>query len=236
MRSALVNRLYCAVCAVFVGVVSTLPVDFLQSSAPGTSFGSSGSPGKILTYTGMIVSTELPNLLQLPRIDDCVEIHILHWDFGDHLLLNHPFFRSGHHCTSTSSAITPCYFRLQADITTWVLRKVRIHTVLTQTWFHFCSRLHWKFMRRTGSVLTSSLWVSPRLGWSNFINQFLWIPVGKSGNSCEKSLCTSCDSPFSFLFLVSMVSCSGSPFDIKYGILWWWWRSKWRCGWGRTRW
>ena len=52
-------------------------------------------------------------------------------------------FRSGHDCTSTSSARSPCYFRLQADFTIWVLRNVRIHTVLTRTRFHFCSRLHW---------------------------------------------------------------------------------------------
>ena len=32
MRSALVERLYCAVCAVFIGVLSTHPVDFLESS------------------------------------------------------------------------------------------------------------------------------------------------------------------------------------------------------------
>ena len=30
MRSALVTRLYCAVCAVFMGALSTLPVDFLE--------------------------------------------------------------------------------------------------------------------------------------------------------------------------------------------------------------
>ena len=30
MRSALVKRLYCAVCAAFMGVLSTLPVDFLE--------------------------------------------------------------------------------------------------------------------------------------------------------------------------------------------------------------
>ena len=42
-------------------------------------------------------------------------------------------FRSGHDCTSTSSARSPCYFRLQANITMWVLRKVRLFTVLTRT-------------------------------------------------------------------------------------------------------
>ena len=40
-------------------------------------------------------------------------------------------FRSGHDCTSTSSARSPRYFRLEADIAIWVLRKVRVDTMLT---------------------------------------------------------------------------------------------------------
>ena len=32
MRSLLVNKLYCAVCAVFMGVLSTLPIEFLEFS------------------------------------------------------------------------------------------------------------------------------------------------------------------------------------------------------------
>ena len=59
------------------------------------------------------------------------------------------------------SARSPYYFR-QADITIWVLRKVRLHTVLTRTRFHFYSRFRWKFMRWLGSVLTSLLWVFPK--------------------------------------------------------------------------
>ena len=55
-------------------------------------------------------------------------------------------FRSGHDCTSTSSAWTPCCFLVHADITIWVLRKMRIYTVLTRTRFHFHSRLHWKLI------------------------------------------------------------------------------------------
>ena len=38
-------------------------------------------------------------------------------------------FRSGYDFTSTSSARRPCYFRLQADITIWVPRKVFVHCV-----------------------------------------------------------------------------------------------------------
>ena len=137
------------------------------------SVGSSGSPGKFLFYTGMIVSTVLSSLVPPRHIDDCSAIHFLHWEFCDPLWSNTKMFRSGHDCISTSSARNPCHFRHQADITIWVLRKVRKDTVLTRTRFHFCSRPLWKFMRRIGSVLTSSLWVSPRLCWSTFINQIL---------------------------------------------------------------
>ena len=52
----------------------------VSSSAPGTSLGSSGSPGKFLFYTGMIVSIELPNLVPQQRIDDYYVIHFLHWE------------------------------------------------------------------------------------------------------------------------------------------------------------
>ena len=89
----------------------------VSSSAPGTSLGSSGFPEKFLFYTGRIVSAELPSLVPLQRIDDCFEIHILHWELcAPQLLLNHQkMFRSGYDCTSTSPARSPCYFRLQAD-------------------------------------------------------------------------------------------------------------------------
>ena len=41
---------------------------------------------------GMIASTVLPSLVPLKRIDDCVEIHILHKELCDLLLLNHQNF------------------------------------------------------------------------------------------------------------------------------------------------
>ena len=106
----------------------------VSSSAAGTSFGSSGSPGKILICTGVSVSMIVPRLTV----------------FTKNLLICSnqvtKMFRSGHDCTSTSSARSPCYFRLQADITIWVLRTVLLHTVLTRTQFHF-----WRWL---GSVLT----------------------------------------------------------------------------------
>ena len=130
----------------------------VSSSAPGTSLGSSGSPGKFLCYTGMIVSTDHHGKSMIvSRFSFFTENVLIRCDQVIKM------FRPGHDCTSTSSARSPCYFRLQADITIWVLRKVRIYTVPTRTRFHFCSRLHWKFMRGLGNVLTSLLWVSPRL-------------------------------------------------------------------------
>ena len=115
-------------------------------------------------------------------------------------------FRPGHDCTSTSSARSPCYFLLQADITIWVLRKVRIYTVLTRTRFHFCSRLHWKFMRGLGNVLTSLLWVSRRLCWSTFIHQILSQFLQPIRQFMRYISLYSSDSP-----VISVDSCSGFP-------------------------
>ena len=61
----------------------------VSSSAPGTSLGSSGSPGNFLVYTGRTVTTVLPNLVPPRHIDDCHAIHFLHWEFGDPLWSNH---------------------------------------------------------------------------------------------------------------------------------------------------
>ena len=113
-------------------------------------------------------------------------------------------FRSGHDCTSTSSARGPCYFRLQADITISVLRKVRMCIVLTRTGFHVCSRLHGRSMRRTGSAS----------GLSEAFLKYFHRPnspcCSQSSNSCEKSLCTSFETLFSVCFSVSVDSCNGS--------------------------
>ena len=46
-------------------------------------------PERFLFYMGMIVSIVMPNLVPLQRIDDCVEIHILHLQLCDPLLSNH---------------------------------------------------------------------------------------------------------------------------------------------------
>ena len=128
----------------------------VSSSAPGASLGSSGSPGKFLYNTGMIVSTVLPNLVPPKHIDDCSQ-NVPLWV----RLYQYVFCK------------TPSLISSSSRYAIWVLRKVRVDTMLTRTRFHFCSRLHWKFMRWLWSVLTSVLWVSRRLCWSTFINQIL---------------------------------------------------------------
>ena len=116
----------------------------VSSLAPGTSFGSSGSPVKSLFYMCKTVSTVLPSLVNNHGISMIVPrftFFIKNLLICSNQITN--MFRAGHDCTSTSSARSLRYFRFQADIAIWVLWKVRIHTVPTRTRFHFCSRLHW---------------------------------------------------------------------------------------------
>ena len=141
---------------------------------------------------GRIVNTELPNLVPQRRIDDCCVI----------------IFRFSHDCSSTSSARGPRYFRLQADVAIWVFRKVSADTVLARTRFHFCSRLHWLFMRRTGSVSMSRRRVSPWLQRTTFIDQMfsdLLQPVWHAINCCLLLRV------LYFVFSVSVGLCTGFP-------------------------
>ena len=65
-------------------------------------------------------------------MDDCVEIHIHHSELGDPQLLNHQIFRSGHDCTSASSARSPCNF---GDVAISVLRELSKNVGLPYTTF-----------------------------------------------------------------------------------------------------
>ena len=134
----------------FEGIVSVNDLWFPRR-LQGTSLGSSGSPGKFLFYTGMIVSTVLPNLVPPRHIDDS-SLRIL-WS----AVIKSP------KCSTLGTtvpvrllqeALVIFLFKHMSQIG---LRKVRIYTVLARTQFHFCSRLHWKFMRWTWSVSTSKL-------------------------------------------------------------------------------
>ena len=120
-------------------------------------------------------------------------------------------FRSGHDCTSTSSARSPRYFHLRADIAIWVLRKVRVDTVLTEPGSTFprdsignsweeleVSRYPGSGFRRGPKRLRSS-------------TKFSLNSCSQSGNSCNRSLWFSSRPSFIFLVSVSVGLCIGSP-------------------------
>ena len=71
----------------FHGIVSVNDCS-VSSSAPRFFVSSSSFPEKFLFYMGMIISTELPSLVPLQRVDDCVEIHFLQWELCDPQFLN----------------------------------------------------------------------------------------------------------------------------------------------------
>ena len=107
----------------------------VSSSAPRTFVSSSAFPAKFLFCTGKIGSMAYRWLFRDSHRS--LRTFVIRCDQVTKM------FRSGHDCTNTSSARSPYYFRLQADITIWVLREVSADTMLTQTRHHFCSRLHW---------------------------------------------------------------------------------------------
>ena len=93
----------------------------------------------------------------------------------------------------------------------WVVRKVRVDTVLTRTRFHFCSRLHLKFMEELEvSRYPSSGFPRGSKGLRSS-TKFSLNSCSQSGKSCSRSLCTSSCPSFLFMFSVSVDSCSGSP-------------------------
>ena len=121
-------------------------------------------------------------------------------------------FRSGHDCASAFFFFLQEAFRLQAENTIWVLRKVRENTVLTRTRFYCCSRLQMAVHEMTWKFLDFiALGGFPRGSVEVLSSTKFSLNSCQSGNSCEKSLCTSSDSSFLFLFSVSVDSCSGSP-------------------------
>ena len=130
--------------AKFKGIVSVNDFRFLAGSNKCCKL-LCGSR-EVLFYMGMIVSTVLPSLVPPQRIDDCVEIHILHLELLWSTVVNSPIFRSWHDCTSASSARRPCTSGSQADIAISVLRE-ESKKMLCLTRYHFCSRLwrmNWK--------------------------------------------------------------------------------------------
>ena len=78
-----------------------------------------------------------------------------------------------------------------------ILRKVRLDTMLSRTWFHSCSRL---------DIQTQ---VSPWLCRTTFIDQILFEILKPVRQVVHRSLCPSSRPSFLFLFSVSVGLCSG---------------------------
>ena len=120
-------------------------------------------------------------------------------------------FRSGHDFTSTSSARSPRYFSSSS----------RYHNLSPSE----IAYLHCAYPNPVPILLAAPLEVHeitwkcldfPALGFSKALLKCFHQPntrnsSSQSGTSCDISLCTSSDSPFLFLFSVSVDSCSVSP-------------------------
>ena len=111
---------------------------WVSSSAPGTSLGSSGSPGRFLFCMGKIVTTALPNLLPPRHIDYCHATHCLHWEFCGLHVSSHQNFPLWAQLYQYVFCKKPLLFSSSSRYP-----NLGSDTVLTRTWSHFCSRPHW---------------------------------------------------------------------------------------------
>ena len=100
-------------------------------------------------------------------------------------------------------------FRLQADIAMWVFREVSVDTVLVRVELHLCS---------TPLVIHENNWKCLEVLCSGFLcgskglrssTKFSLNSCSQSGNSWNRSLCTSSRPIFLFVFSVSVDPCTG---------------------------
>ena len=145
-------------------------------------------------------------------------------------------FPLGRYCTNTFSAKSTCFF---------VFKQISQFGSIGKCVYTLCST-------ETGSTFarrsTGASWQELEVLWSPY-----WYLQLSIGNLCDISCCTSSPSPFTFLNLVSLDSCSVSPrsssltlpllsgivfsvyllMSIK-GSWWWkWWKDRWRYGCGK---
>ena len=151
---------------------------------------------------GRNVTTELPNLVPLRHIDDLLRDSSFTEKFVICSYQVTKTFRSGHECTSTSSARSPRYFCVQADIAIRVLRQVLVDTMLTRTRFHFCSRLRVVIHEKSWEYLDPYAQGFPTALKDYFHRlKISRNSCSQSGKTCNRTLCTSsCPSFFVFGF------------------------------------
>ena len=115
---------------------------WVSSSAPGTSLGSSASLEKFLFCTGMIGTTELPNLVPPRRVDECCVIHFLHWEFCDLQLSSHQNFPLWAGLYQHVFCKKPSLFSSSSRYRNLGLSESECRHYACLNRFHFCSRLH----------------------------------------------------------------------------------------------
>ena len=116
--------------------------NMIPSSAPGTSFSSSGSPEKFLFCTDRIVTTVLPNLVPPRHIGDCFAIHFLHWEFCDPHLLNYQNCPTGVRLYQQVSCKKPLSFSSSSRFHNLGLSGSENKRCAYPVRYLFCSRLH----------------------------------------------------------------------------------------------
>ena len=190
----------------FEGIVmvsSSAPKIVANSSAFLENF--SFSMGRIVNYWGANSCTTTANRWLLRN-------SLFHWDFvicSYHIIKKFCFGRDYHHvfCKKTS------LFRLQTDIASWVLLKVRAGIVLARTRFHFApDSIGNSWAELEGSVSISRPGSRfhggserPRSSTKFSLNSF-----SQSCNSCFRSHCAS-SRPSFFCFRFLLVHVAGLP-------------------------
>ena len=158
----------------------------------------SGSPGNVLLYTGMFVSTVLPSLLPTTAY---------RWLFRDSLSSPRILWSAVNKSPKISTLGTTVPVRvLQEALVIFDFKQISKFGSFGKCVKTLClpapgSAFARGSMGWLGSVLTSLLQVSTKFSLNS---------CSQSGNSCDTSLCTSSRSSFLFLFSVSVESCNGS--------------------------
>ena len=143
-------------------------------SAPRTSLGSSGSTGKILVCTGVIVTNVLPSLVPPRHIDDCSAIHFLHWEMLWSAVIKSP------KCPALGKSFGKCVYTLCSHEHGSTSARGSIGSL-------------WDDLEVSALLCIRSTQVAVLSSTKFSLNSW-----GQSSNSCGKSLCTSSDSPFYF--------------------------------------
>ena len=211
----------------------------VSSSAPGASLGSSGSPGKFLYNTGMIVSTVLPNLVPPKHIDDCSQNVPLWVRLYQYVFCKTPsLISSSSKYRNLGPSESACrHYAHPNPVPLLLAAPLEVHEMTLKCLDFLISGFSKALLKYFHQP--NSLWIPVAnqaiheifLFVLHLIPHFYFV-FGFCGFMQRVSPKLFTRTSTSFWYWIFGVSE-----DIKYGILWRrWWRSRWGCSWGRTRW